>query len=260
MVCDKTMDCDRTVRVLILGGTTESRALAVALGAVQGIETITSLAGRVAEPILPVGRTRIGGFGGPDALAVWLRDNAIDVVVDATHPFASTIGAHAEQATREASVALLVLTRPPWTAGEGDRWTSVASLPDAASAITPGSRVFLTTGRQGVHHFASVDHSWFLVRAIDPPTGPVPPHMTLHLNRGPFDVDHEAMMLADNRIDLLITKNSGGDMTRAKLDAARAASIPVIVVDRPARTGSAPTVFDIAAAVDWLTNRLRSTL
>ncbi|OZF02204.1 cobalt-precorrin-6A reductase [Rhodococcus sp. 15-2388-1-1a] len=249
------MECDQTVKVLILGGTTESRALAAALGTVQGIETITSLAGRVAEPILPVGPTRIGGFGGPDALAVWLRHNTIDVVVDATHPFASTIAAHAEQATRAASVALLVLTRPPWTAGEGDRWTSVASLPDAASAITPGSRVFLTTGRQGVHHFASVDHSWFLVRAIDPPTGPVPPHMSLQLSRGPFDVHHESMMLADNRIDLLITKNSGGDMTRAKLDAARAASIPVLMVDRPASPTAAPTVYAVAAAVDWLTNR-----
>ncbi|MEW1931160.1 cobalt-precorrin-6A reductase [Rhodococcus sp. NPDC079359] len=243
------------MKVLILGGTTESRALAAALDTVQGIETVTSLAGRVAEPKLPVGETRIGGFGGPDALAVWLRDNAIDVVVDATHPFASTIAAHAEQATRATSVALLVLTRPPWTAGERDRWISVASLPDAASAITPGSRVFLTTGRQGVHHFSSVDHSWFLVRAIDPPTGPVPPHMTLQLSRGPFDIDHESMMLAENRIDLLITKNSGGDMTRAKLDAARAASIPVLMVDRPTRTGSAPTVFDVAAAVDWLTDR-----
>ncbi|KAA0926395.1 cobalt-precorrin-6A reductase [Rhodococcus cercidiphylli] len=249
------MECDQTVKVLILGGTTESRALAAALDTVQGIETVTSLAGRVAEPKLPVGETRIGGFGGPDALAVWLRDNAIDVVVDATHPFASTIAAHAEQATRATSVALLVLTRPPWTAGEGDRWTSVASLPDAASAITPGSRVFLTTGRQGVHHFSSVDHSWFLVRAIDPPTGAVPPHMTLQLSRGPFDVDHESMMLAENRIDLLITKNSGGDMTRAKLDAARAASIPVLMVDRPTRTGSTPTVFDVAAAVDRLTDR-----
>ncbi len=248
------------MKVLILGGTTESRTLAAALDTVQGIETITSLAGRVAEPILPVGQTRIGGFGGPDALAVWLRDNAIDVVVDATHPFASTIGAHAEKATRATSVALLVLTRPPWTAGAGDRWTSVASLPDAASAITPGSRVFLTTGRQGVHHFARIEHSWFLVRAIDPPTGPVPPHMTLHLSRGPFDVDHESMMLADNRIDLLITKNSGGDMTRAKLDAARGASIPVIVVDRPTVPSSAPRVFDVEAAVGWLTNRLRSAL
>ncbi|WP_374639472.1 cobalt-precorrin-6A reductase [Rhodococcus sp. ARC_M5] len=254
------MERGQTVRVLILGGTTESRVLAATLDTVQGIETITSLAGRVAEPILPVGQTRIGGFGGPDALAVWLRDNSIDVVVDATHPFASTIGAHAEQATRASSVALLVLTRPPWTPGEGDRWTSVASLPDAASAIPPGSRVFLTTGRQGVHHFASVAHSWFLVRAIDAPTGPEPPHMTLHLSRGPFDVDHESIMLADNRIDLLITKNSGGDMTRAKLDAARVASIPVIVVDRPARTGSAPMVLDVAAAVDWLTNRLRAGL
>ncbi|MFI8565957.1 cobalt-precorrin-6A reductase [Rhodococcus sp. NPDC078407] len=248
------------MKVLILGGTTESRALAAALATVQGIETITSLAGRVAEPTLPVGQTRIGGFGGPDALAEWLRTNAIDVVVDATHPFASNIGAHAEQATGATSIPLLVLTRPPWTAGKGDRWTSVASLPDAASAIISGSRVFLTTGRQGVHHFARVDHSWFLVRAIDPPTGPVPPHTTLLLDRGPFDIDHESTMFADHRIDLLITKNSGGEMTRAKLDAARTASVPVLMVDRPPRTGSAPMVFDVASALDWLMNRLRRAL
>ncbi|MGV8871879.1 MAG: cobalt-precorrin-6A reductase [Rhodococcus sp. (in: high G+C Gram-positive bacteria)] len=251
------MECDEAVRVLILGGTSESRALAAAVDGVPGIQTITSLAGRVAHPILPVGQTRIGGFGGPDKLAVWLRDNAVDVVVDATHPFAATIGAHAESATRAAGVDLLVLTRPPWTSEEGDRWTSVASLPDAAAAITPGSRVFLTTGRQGVHHFASVDHSWFLVRAIDPPTDRVPPHMTLQLGRGPFDIDHESKVLADNRIDLLITKNSGGDMTRAKLDAARAASIPVLIVARPAAPTSAPIVYEVETAVAWLTDRLR---
>ncbi|CCQ16466.1 putative precorrin 6X reductase [Rhodococcus sp. AW25M09] len=221
-----------------------------------GIQTITSLAGRVADPILPVGQTRIGGFGGSDKLAVWLRDNGIDAVVDATHPFAATIGAHAERATRATGVALLVLTRPPWIPGEGDRWTSVASLPDAAASVTPGSRVFLTIGRQGVHHFAHVEDSWFLVRAIDPPTGPVPPRMTLLLDRGPFDTDHESTVLGDNRIDVVITKNSGGDMTRAKLDAARAASIPVLMVARPETSTSAQTVHEVDAAVAWLTNRL----
>ncbi|QII01308.1 cobalt-precorrin-6A reductase [Rhodococcoides fascians A21d2] len=251
------MECDQTVKVLILGGTTEARALAAALDRVRDVDSVTSLAGRVTQPILPVGRTRIGGFGGPDALAMWLRDNAIDVVVDATHPFASTIGAHAVHATEATGVALLVLTRPPWTEGENDRWTAVPSLPDAAAAITPGSRVFLTTGRQGVHHFTRVDHSWFLVRTIDPPTGPVPPHMTLQLGRGPFDIDHESKVLADNRIDLLITKNSGGDMTRAKLDAARAASIPVLMIARPEAPTSAPIVYEVDSAVDWLTNRLR---
>ncbi|KQU47940.1 cobalt-precorrin-6X reductase [Rhodococcus sp. Leaf278] len=248
------------MKVLILGGTTEARALAAALDRVRGIETVTSLAGRVARPILPVGQTRIGGFGGPDALAEWLRDNAVDVVVDATHPFASTIGTHAEHATAATGAALLVLTRPPWNEVEGDRWTYVPSLPDAAAAITPGSRVFLTTGRQGVHHFASVDHSWFLVRSIDPPTGPVPSRMRLLLDRGPFDLDHESKVLADNRIDLLITKNSGGDMMRAKLDAARAASIPVLMVARPAAPNSAPIVYEVETAVDWLTSRLRGAL
>ncbi|MBY4130369.1 cobalt-precorrin-6A reductase [Rhodococcus fascians] len=251
------MECDQTVKVLILGGTTEARALATALNRVEGVDTVTSLAGRVAQPVLPVGQTRIGGFGGRDALAAWLRNNAIDVVVDATHPFASTIGANAEYATDATGVALLILTRPPWTEDEGDRWTVVPSLPDAAAAITTGSRVFLTTGRQGVHHFARVDHSWFLVRAIDPPTEPVPPRMRLLLDRGPFDLDHESNVLADNRIDLLITKNSGGIMTRAKLDAARAASIPVLMVARPAAPTSAPTVYDVDAAVDWLAERSR---
>lgn len=257
MVRDETV-FDETVKVLILGGTSESRALAAAVDGVPGIQTITSLAGRVADPTLPVGQTRIGGFGGPNKLAVWLRDNAIDVVVDATHPFAATIGAHAESATRAAGVALLVLERAPWTAGEGDRWTSVASLPDAAAAVRPGSRVFLTIGRQGVHHFAHVDHSWFLVRAIDPPTGPVPPLMNLVLDRGPFDTGHESRMLRDNRIDLVITKNSGGNMTRAKLDAARAASVSVLMVARPATSTAAPTVYEVDSAVDWLKNRLRA--
>ncbi|WP_307830737.1 cobalt-precorrin-6A reductase [Rhodococcus sp. KRD162] len=248
------------MKILILGGTSESRNLAAAVNEEPGIEAVTSLAGRLADPVLPVGQTRIGGFGGPSALAQWLLQNSIDVVVDATHPFAATIGTHAELATRLTGTALLVLTRPPWKAGEGDRWTSVASMPEAAASVTPGSRVFLTIGRQGVHHFAHVEHSWFLVRAIDRPDGPVPPHMTLVLDRGPFDERHEATLLAEHRIDLVITKNSGGDMTRAKLDAARATSVPVLMVDRPARPTAASTVDTVDAAVDWLRNRLLAAI
>jgi precorrin-6A/cobalt-precorrin-6A reductase len=247
------------VKVLLLGGTSESRQLAAAVAGVPGIELITSLAGRVAEPAPVSGHTRIGGFGGADALAQWIRDNAVDALVDATHPFAATITAHADYAARTTGVAHLVLTRPPWIASTDDQWTTVASLPEAAASIEPGSRVFLTIGRQGVHHFAGVADAWFLIRSIDPPTGAVPPHTTLELGRGPFDLAHESAMLADNRIDLLVTKNSGGTMTRAKLDAARSASIPVLMISRPTVDISASTVDEVDAAARWLIERLRVT-
>lgn len=247
---------DETVRVLILGGTAESRTLAEIVQQMRGIEAISSLAGRVAAPIEPVGQVRIGGFGGVDALTTWLRNNRIDAVVDATHPYAATMSARAAEACRSVGVPILALVRPRWTAQEGDRWSTVSSIAEAASAIDPGSRVFLTVGRQGVHRFAEIEHSWFLIRAIDAPTGPVPPRMTLMLRRGPFDLGDEEAILRENRIDLLITKNSGGAMTRAKLDAARAASVPVLVVDRPATTSAVPTVDDVASAVEWLSGQL----
>ncbi len=252
-------------RVLILGGTGEARALAAALVA-DGVPVISSLAGRVAAPRLPEGEVRVGGFGGPDALARWLGEHGIAAVVDATHPFAERISRSAAIACAGAGVPLVRLERPGWSERPGDRWHWVDDTAGAAAAIaqgpptwgqTPGgrssevSRVFLTTGRQGLAAFAGVPDVWFLVRCIDPPEPPLPARCEVLLDRGPYTLAGELDLLDRHRIDVLVTKDSGGSLTAAKLDAARTRGLPVIVVRRPERPET-PAVADVEAAVAWL--------
>lgn len=236
--------------ILILGGTGEARELAAALNA-RGIPVTSSLAGRVARPRLPVGEVRVGGFGGPSALARWLAEHEVAGVVDATHPFAERISASAAAACAAAGVSLLHLERPGWSERPGDRWTWVDDLTGAAAAIGRlGTRVFLTTGRQGLSAFSAVDDAWFLIRCIDPPEPPLPREHALILNRGPYTVAGELGLVDHHRIDVVVTKDSGGELTVAKLDAARERELPVIVVRRPPRPAS-ETVADVAAAAAW---------
>jgi precorrin-6A/cobalt-precorrin-6A reductase len=236
--------------ILVLGGTAEARALAARLAA-DGVPVTTSLAGRVANPRLPAGRTRIGGFGGSEALAQWLTGHAVAAVVDATHPFAQRISASATQATSAAGVPLLRLERPGWSERPGDRWSWVAGLDEAAAAIpTLGRRVLLSTGRQGLAAFAAVGEAWFLVRCVDPPEPPLPAHHELLLDRGPFTLEGERALIERHAIDLVVTKDSGGSHTQAKLDVARERALPVIVVRRPTRPDVA-TVASVEAALHW---------
>ncbi|MBJ7520397.1 MAG: cobalt-precorrin-6A reductase [Solirubrobacteraceae bacterium] len=238
--------------ILILGGTAEARALAQRLDD-AGRPVISSLAGRVARPRLPAGETRIGGFGGPDRLATWLRDHDIDAVVDATHPFAARISASAAVAAPAAGVPLMRLERPGWTAGPDDDWHRVPDLDAAAAAITRhgARRVFLTSGRQGLAAFAPLADPWFLIRCVDPPETDLPARHEVLLDRGPYTLDGERELLERHRIDLLVTKDSGGDHTAPKLDAARERGIPVVVVDRPPRP-AVPTVPTVEEALAWL--------
>ena len=237
--------------VLILGGTAEARALAARLDG-EGVAVTSSLAGRVANPRLPAGDVRIGGFGGPEALARWLAENDVAAVIDATHPFAERISASAARAAPAAGVALLRLERPGWTEQPGDRWHWVDDLGQAAAAIgSLGERVLLTTGRQGLAAFAPVAHAWFLVRCVDQPDPPLPPRHELLLDRGPYTLDGELALIDDHRIDLVVTKDSGGAHTEAKLDAARGRGLPVIVVRRPPRP-AVPSVATVDEAVDWV--------
>jgi precorrin-6A/cobalt-precorrin-6A reductase len=233
--------------VLILGGTGEARQLA---GALPGCRVISSLAGRVADPVLPPGEVRVGGFGGPAGLAGYVRAESVDVVVDATHPFAAGMSASAAAA----GVPLLVLRRPGWVAGPGDEWHRVRSLDEAAGFIAASTfeRVFLTTGRQGLGAFAALADRWFLVRSVDPVAPPHPPRLESLLDRGPFTVDREVALLTSYTIHLLVTKDSGGDMTAAKLHAARELRLPVLMVDRPPVTPGVPVVASVTEAVTYL--------
>ncbi|KIZ19501.1 cobalt-precorrin-6A reductase [Streptomyces natalensis] len=252
-------DTGRPLRhVLILGGTTEARRLAAVLAAEPDLCVTTSLAGRVAAPRLPAGEVRIGGFGGPDGLARWLREHAVDALIDATHPFAGTISHNAAAAAATAHVPLLALRRPGWVPGPGDDWHPVSSLKAAAATLPtfPGTRIFLTTGRMGLAHFAHLTDLWFLVRSVDAPEAPCPPRMHTLLDRGPFTLDGERALLREHRIDVLVTKDSGAAATAPKLTAAREAGIPVVVVSRPAVPEGVPEVSDPAGAVGWLRDQV----
>jgi precorrin-6A/cobalt-precorrin-6A reductase len=237
--------------VLILGGTAEARELAAGLAA-SGISVISSLAGRVSSPRLPEGEVRIGGFGGPQGLAAWLTEHRIDAVVDATHPFAERISASTVEACASSGVPLLRLERPGWHERPGDRWTWVDDLTGAAAAVPDlGGRAFLTTGRQGLAAFADVADVWFLIRCVEAPEPPLPRSYELLLDRGPYTLTGEGALIDQYRVDLLVTKDSGGDHTVAKLDAARERGLPVIIVRRPARP-DVKGVSDVAAALTWV--------
>ena len=244
------------MRVLLLGGTGEARALAKILH--PDVEIVSSLAGRVPDPALPVGPVRVGGFGGVDGLRRWLRQEGVDAVVDATHPFAAVITAHAAQVCGELRIPHLVLARPPWDPGAA---IIVDSDVDAAETVAQYgfSRVFLTTGRSGVGAFAA-SPAWFLIRVVTEPDGTLlPARHALLLSRGPYRYDGEVSLMREHRIDALVTKNSGGAMTRAKLDAAAAMELPVVMVARPPLPAGVQAVATVDEAADWVAGRMGST-
>jgi len=244
------------MRLLILGGSTEARQLAERLAGHPGFSAELSLAGRTKNPLPQALACRIGGFGGAEGLAGYLNDNRIDVLIDATHPFAERISENAVRAAKITGVPLLTLTRAPWAAQAGDRWTEVADAGAAALAIgAPRQRVFLTVGRQQVPAFEIAPQHDYLIRTIDAPE-PMPalPFARLLLARGPFTVESERDLLRDERIDMLISKNSGGDSTRAKLDAARDLGIPVILIRRP-QASARHIFYDLDALLGELDRR-----
>jgi precorrin-6A/cobalt-precorrin-6A reductase len=245
-------------RILLLGGTAEGRELAAAL-TVDAVPVISSLAGRVSSPRLPPGEVRVGGFGGIVGLSDYLAREQICAVIDATHPFAARITANAVAACASTGTPLLVLRRPGWAPVDGDRWTTVPDLSAAARALTaygPDRVVLLTVGRQGVGAFADGRQRFYL-RAVDPPQEPLPARSAVILDRGPFTVDGERQLLRRLEIDVVVTKNSGGPMTSAKLVAARDLALPVIVVDRPAPPIGVPFVDTVDAASRWAQDIVR---
>jgi precorrin-6A/cobalt-precorrin-6A reductase len=242
-------------RVLILGGTGDAARLAARAAVLTGIEVITSMAGRVRQPTTTAGRMRIGGFGGAAGLIDYLRDQRIDLLIDATHPFAAQISQHAASAAQTCGLPHLMLVRPPWEAEAGDHWMAVDSIATAA-AVLPGvaQRVFLTIGRQELAAFAALQDLWFLMRMIDPPLPetPMPPGL-LVLERGPFTLEDERQLLTTHAIEAIVSKNSGGDATYAKMIAARERGLPVVMIQRPPMPAG-KQVADVEQALAWVEN------
>jgi precorrin-6A/cobalt-precorrin-6A reductase len=246
------------MRVLILGGTREAFQLAERLDALQAIAFISSLAGRTREPRLPKGEVRTGGFGGAEGLARYLRDARITHLVNATHPFAAQISTNAVAAAESAGVPLLRLLRPPWRAQPGDRWIAARNAAEAADVCwREGGRIFLTLGSGELDAFAEVHNAHFLVRMVDAlDTLPLHDHRVI-LARGPFSLEDELALLSEHRIGLVVAKNSGGDATYAKIEAARRMRLPVIMIDRPpiALDPRSPAVASVEQVVAWVEQR-----
>lgn len=221
--------------VLVLGGTTEASALARLLAG-KGIPATLSYAGRTDKPRPQPVPTRIGGFDGVAGLAAWLRDHRVTHLVDATHPFAATMSANAVEASRQAGVPHIALTRPAWQPGDGDRWTCVPDIPTAVSTLAgPPRRIMLALGRMHVEAFAAQPQHHYLLRFVDAPEQPPSlPYHTLIVDRGPFTPTGDCALMQAHAIDLVVCKNAGGNGADAKLFAAREMSLPVLMIDRPA--------------------------
>ncbi len=244
-------------RLLILGGTSEANVLAAAV-ARAGIEATYSYAGRTQVPVnqpLPV---RTGGFGGPDGLADYIRDEAITHVIDATHPFADTMSRNAIDACAATATPLIALVRPPWTQCFGDDWVAVSDLAQAADLLPEGPAcVFLAIGRQHLQPFAAKPQHHYVLRFVDTPNGPLPlPSTTVIVARGPFTLDGDLELMRQHRVSWLVTRNSGGTGARAKIDAARALGLPVIMIERP-QMPERRTAATINAVMTWLTHETR---
>ncbi len=241
------------MRVLILGGTSEARELS-ALVAHDGRFAVTvSLAGRTRAPDPQATPVRTGGFGGAEGLEKWLREERIDAVVDATHPFAAQISVNAVAACARVGVPLGSIVRPPWERAPRDNWTEVADAEAAAAALgAKPRRVFLTVGRLELPAFAAAPQHDYLARTIDPPGDvPLPPRLTLITERGPFDIEAETRLMRERKIEVLVSKNSGGAATYPKIEAARRIGIPVVMIARPVKSAGTQLASAVAA-YEWL--------
>ncbi|MBB4618176.1 cobalt-precorrin-6A reductase [Sphingomonas abaci] len=238
--------------LLILGGTTEASALATACAA-RGMTATLSYAGRTASPRAQAVPVRVGGFGGAAGLADWMRAAGVTHLVDATHPFAARISANAVAAAISADVPLVALTRPPWRSEAGDQWRHVAGIEDAVAALAgPAQRILLALGRMHVAAFAAQPQHHYVLRFVDPPAErPALPRHELIVDRGPFTLEGDRALIAAHGIERIVCKNAGGSGARAKLVAARAWGVPVVMIDRPVLPERA-TVDSVAAVFDWL--------
>lgn len=241
------------MNILILGGTGEARQLAAALAEREGLAVTLSLAGRTAQPAPQPVPVRLGGFGGADGLARYLRDQRIDALIDATHPYAAIISANAATAADATGIKLLALRRPPWVKVAGDEWIEVGGVADAVAALGQTSRrVFLTLGRKEIQPFAAAPQHDYLIRsvdAVDPKLAA--PHATYIVARGPFAEADDRALLERNRIEIIVAKNSGGDATYGKIAASRTLRLPVVMLKRPVLP-DVPFCATVEELVAWL--------
>ena len=245
------------MRILILGGTAEARALSEALAERSEFAVTVSLAGRTAEPLPQTAPVRSGGFGGAEGLARYLRDEKIDVLIDATHPYAAAISANAARAAERAGVKLIALRRPPWRKLAGDNWIEVETVEQAVQALgqTP-QRVFLALGRNELQPFTSAPQHFYLIRSVDPVDPPLAvPHATYITARGPFSESEDRALLTQHNIETIVAKNSGGNAAYSKIAAARALARPVVMLRRPILP-EADSVATVDEALNWLDHAL----
>ena len=248
------------MRVLILGGTYEAFQLAEQLAAMGGVDFISSLAGRTREPRMPKGQVRTGGFGGAEGLADYLRAERITHLVNAAHPFAAQISTNAVAAAGAAGIPLLRLLRPGWTVRQDDRWVAARHVVEAAELCRrAGGRIFLTLGSGEIYAFTEIHNAHFLVRTVDAPERLPLRDYRVIAARGPFSLQDELRLLAEHHIGLIVAKNSGGDATYAKIEAARRMGLPVIMIERPsiALDPRSPAVASVEDVVAWVSQQAR---
>lgn len=238
------------MKILILGGTAEGRQLANRLVAL-GHDVITSLAGRTQDPILPEGGLRMGPFGGIPGLCAYLRAAGIERLVDATHPYAGLISINAVAASKATGIALVRYMRPAWEAQPGQTWLHVGSVQEAADALPSGADVLLTTGHTGLETFLERSDCHIHVRVIERPDMALPDHAEVIVRRPPYGLEDEKALLRRHGITHLVSKNSGGEQTSAKLEAARQMGVTVIMIARPTY-GPAVEVGTVDAAITAL--------
>jgi precorrin-6A/cobalt-precorrin-6A reductase len=241
------------MRILILGGTWEARQLAERLVGRGAVEVILSLAGRTASPATFAVPVRVGGFGGAEGLARYVSKERIDALIDATHPYAAVISANSARAAQATGVRFVALRRPAWNPVEGDCWIEVDSISSAVTALgETGRRVFLTLGRKELAPFEAAPHHRYLVRSVDPVVPPLAlPNVDYLLGRGPYREADERVLLSARGIEVIVAKNSGGSATYGKIAAARALSLPIVILRRPLLP-AAPSVETVDDTVAWL--------
>jgi precorrin-6A/cobalt-precorrin-6A reductase len=251
------MNIEQTQRILILGGTSEAITLATTLAQSPALEVTTSLAGRTRTPAV-LGKVRIGSFGGASGLAEYLQHHQVQALIDATHPFAAQMSWNAAAAAAATGIPHLMLVRPAWEKVRGDHWIEVQNHA-AAAALLPqlAHRAFLTIGRQELSAYAALKDLWVLMRMIEPPLEETSmPQGLLLMDRGPFTLENEQSLLLEHRIEAVVSKNSGGTSTYAKIAAARALSLPIVMVQRP-QMPQTKQVNSVAETICWLSEHLR---